>query len=89
MPGHSSTAPCNATDIMLASVYLLLANTYTIFILLGSRARRARKATVFFEVLCEVTGRSIEPATISSPFCGAGALRVVYAPGMQAFFLGG
>jgi hypothetical protein len=73
---------------MLAYVYLLLANTYTLFILLGYRARHARKATVFFEVLREVMGRSIGPATISSPFSGAGALRVVYAPEMQAILLG-
>jgi hypothetical protein len=79
-PPLGSTAPCNVTDILLTTVYVLLTNTYLIFILLGSRARRARKTGVFFEVLCEVMGRSIGPATISSPFCGAGALRVVYAP---------
>jgi len=32
------------------------------------------------EVLCEVIGPAIGLATISSPFSGAGALRVVYAP---------
>jgi hypothetical protein len=33
-------------------------------------------------------GRSIGCATISSPFSGAGALRVVYAPEIQGIFLG-
>ena len=51
----------------------LLTNTYDILIILH-RARR--KPTV----LCEIMGVSIGPATISSPFSGAGALRVVYAP---------
>jgi hypothetical protein len=68
---------------MLANVCFLLYNTHIIFILLGYRARRARKSTVFFEVLCEVKDPAIGLATISSPFSGAGALRVVYAPETQ------
>src|ERR1700733_5323094 len=51
-------------------------------------ARPPRKALLFFEILAEVMGRSIGCATISSPFSGAGALRVVYAPEIQGIFLG-
>jgi hypothetical protein len=69
---------------MLTDVWLILYNTYNILIILY-RARRARRIPT---VLCEVMGRSIGPATISSPFSGAGALRVVYAPEIQAIFFG-
>jgi hypothetical protein len=69
----------NAANTMLTAVELLLNDSYNILILLDRARRARRKPTVLFEVLCEWAA-SIGPATISSPFSGAGALRVVYAP---------
>jgi hypothetical protein len=69
----------NAANTMLTAVELLLNDSYNILIILDRARRARRKPTVLFEVLCEWAA-SIGPATISSPFSGAGALRVVYAP---------
>ena len=76
-PARRLPATPSTLCLPLSTYYLLILIRYLYYLDL---ARVARNATVFFEVLCEVMGRSIGPATISSPFSGAGALRVVYAP---------
>jgi hypothetical protein len=70
---------------MLTDVEILLNDTYNILIILDLASRASRTDSIARSIV-----RSNGPATISSPFSGAGALRVVYAPKacISLFFLG-
>jgi hypothetical protein len=62
----------------LSTYYLLILLSYLYYLDLARVARVKR--SVFRSIARSNVAASIGPATISSPFSGAGALRVVYAP---------